>query len=329
MRAVSESSYSARTDPKLTPSIDIVIVNWNSRSFLRQCLAALDQSTIAERLNTIVVDNASRDGSAAGLAAKRMSLEVVINADNRGFAAACNQGARRAKAPLLVFMNPDVRVEPDALEKAAAYIADPIHAGVGVLGIQLVDTDGHVLRSCARAPTTPALLLQTLFLDRLCPGLVPPHFLTNWDHSDTRTVDQIMGAFLMIRRELFERLGGADERFFLYYEDVDLCLAARQAGWSVVHYAGARAKHAGGGSTQAVKDRRLFYLLTSRIEYAVKRHGRLTAAVLMALILLFEIPIRCLYATIRSPRDASLVVRAMTLFWQNLPKLSLRIVASE
>src|SRR5262249_22579785 len=160
-----------------------------------------------------------------GLSAKRMSLEVVINADNRGFAAACNQGARRAKASLLLFMNPDVRVEADALETAAAYIADRTHAAVGLLRIQSVDDDGHVSRSCARTPTTPALLLQTLFLDRLCPGLVPPHFLTNWDHSDTRTVDQIMGAFLMIRRALFEKIGGVDERFFLYYEDVDLCLA--------------------------------------------------------------------------------------------------------
>src|SRR5262249_22240336 len=154
-------------------------------------------------------------------------------------------------------------------------------------------------------------------------------FLTNWDHRDTRTVDQIMGAFPMIRRALFEKLGGVDERFFLYYEDVDLCLAARQAGWSVVHFAGARAKHAGGGSTEAVKDRHLFYLLTRRIENTGKRHWRLTAAVLMALILLFEIPIRCFYATLRSPRDVSLVVRAMTLFWQNLSKLSLRIVAGE
>src|SRR5262249_24323908 len=218
MRAVSESSYSARTDPKLTPSIDIVIVNWNSRSFLRQCLAALDQSTIAERLNTIVVDNASRDGSATGLSAKRMSLEVVINADNRGFAAACNQGARRAKASLLLFMNPDVRVEADALEKATAYMADRTHAGVAVHRIQLVHADGQVSRSWPRTPTTPELLLQSLFLDGLCPGLVPPHFLTNWDHSDTRTVDQIMGAFLMIRRALFEKIGGVDERFFLYYE---------------------------------------------------------------------------------------------------------------
>jgi GT2 family glycosyltransferase len=109
-------------------------------------------------------------------------------------------------------------------------------------------------------------LLHTLFLDRLCPTLLPPHFLADWDHGDTRSVDQVMGAFLMIRRTLFEQLGGFDERFFLYYEDVDLCLRVRQASGRVVYFAGARAHHIGGGTTEAVKDQRLFYLATGKVQ---------------------------------------------------------------
>jgi N-acetylglucosaminyl-diphospho-decaprenol L-rhamnosyltransferase len=324
---VVESNVSVGGVPNNAPAVDIVIVNWNSQSLLDECLASLDQSTIAARVNVVVVDNASQDGSAGRLAVKRMALQVVVNADNVGFAAACNQGARKAHAPLLLFMNPDVRVETDAVEKAEAYLADPAHASVGVLGIQLLDAEGNVQRSCARAPTAAGLLLHTLFLDRLCPTLVPPHFLAEWDHGETRPVDQVMGAFLMIRRTLFEQLGGFDERFFLYYEDVDLCLRVRQAGWSVVHFAGARAQHTGGGATEAVKDRRLFYLATSRVQYAAKRHGRVLAGVLIALVLLFEMPIRWFYATVtRSPREGWLVLRATILFWQNLPKLSRRIV---
>jgi GT2 family glycosyltransferase len=324
---VVESNASIGGVPKIAPALDIIIVNWNSQSLLDECLAALDRSTIAARLNVVVVDNASRDGSAERLAVKRMALQVVINPDNLGFAAGCNQGARKAYAPLLLFMNPDVRVETDAVEKAAAYLADPAHANVGVLGIQLLDAEGNVQRSCARTPTAAALLLHTLFLDRLCPTLVPPHFLAEWDHGETGPVDQVMGAFLMVRRSLFEQLGGFDERFFLYYEDVDLCLRVRQAGWSVVHFAGARAQHTGGGATEAVKDRRLFYLATSRVQYAAKRHGRVLAGVLMAFVLLFEMPIRWFYATVtRSPREGWLIIRATTLFWQNLPRLSLRIV---
>jgi GT2 family glycosyltransferase len=323
---VAESNAPVAGVPKIAPALDIVIVNWNSQSYLRECLASLDQSTIASRLNVVVVDNASRDGSAGGLAVKRIALSVIVNADNLGFAAGCNQGARNAHAPLLLFMNPDVRVEPDELEKAAAYLAEPAHAGVGVLGIQLLDAEGYVQRSCARVPTAARLLLHSLFLDRLCPRLVPPHFLVEWDHADTRPVDQVMGAFLMIRRALFEQLGGFDERFFLYYEDVDLCLRVRQAGWSVVHFAGARAQHIGGGTTRAVTDQRLFYLVTSKVQYAAKRHGLLVAGLLIVFVLFLEMPIRWIYATVtRSPREGWQIVRSATSLWRNLPRLSLRI----
>src|SRR5262249_3248279 len=155
---LAESNDPVAGVPKVAPALDIVIVNWDSRSYLLECLASLDQSTIASRLNVVVVDNASRDGSAVGLAVKRMALTVIMNADNIGFAAGCNQGARNVHAPLLLFMNPDVRVEPDALEKAAAYLAERAHAGVGVLGIQLLDAEGQVQRSCARVPTAARLL---------------------------------------------------------------------------------------------------------------------------------------------------------------------------
>jgi N-acetylglucosaminyl-diphospho-decaprenol L-rhamnosyltransferase len=299
-------------------AVDIVIVNWNSRAHLRECLAALDRSTIAERLNLVVVDNASADGSAEALVTDRVRLDVVRNTENRGFATACNQGAGRGNAPLILFVNPDVLVRPDAVGAAARYLEDPDHSGVGVLGVQLTNEDGHVQRCCARAPTAVALLLQALFLDRLCPALVQPHFLTEWDHGDTRPVEQVMGAFLMIRRALFEEVGGFDERYFLYYEDVDLCLAARQAGWSVVHYSGAQASHIGGGSTVSAKDRRLYHHARSRVAHIAKHHGRGAAILLAGLILFAEMPIRWLHATLtRSPREGWLVIRGMALSWRH------------
>jgi hypothetical protein len=143
-------------------------------------------------------------------------LDLVRNSDNRGFAAACNQGAGRGTAPYLLFLNPDVRARPDAVAKARSYLDDPSHCDIGIIGAQLLDAEGRVQRSCARTPTVAALLLRSMFLERLCPGLVPPHFMREWDHRDTRPVDQVMGAFLMVRRQLFEALQGFDERFFLY-----------------------------------------------------------------------------------------------------------------
>jgi N-acetylglucosaminyl-diphospho-decaprenol L-rhamnosyltransferase len=318
----SRPSSSEASDHAPDVTVDAVIVNWNSRSLLRECLAALDRSEIAGRLNIIVIDNASTDSSAAGLAAERARLDLVLNRENRGFAAGCNQGASRGSAPLLLFLNPDVRVKPDAVATIVRYLGDPTHSRVGIVGIQLLDIEGRVQRTCARAPTAATLLLRTLFLDRLCPALVPPHFLTHWDHGDTRPVDQVMGAFLLIRRELFESLGGFDERFFLYYEDVDLCAAAREAGWSVVYHAGAQALHVGQGTTSAVKDRRLFHHASSRVEYSAKRYGRVATIVLVALILSVEMPVRWLHATVtRSPREGRLVARGMLLFWRSLAGL--------
>ncbi len=318
---------SGRSVMDLVPSVDVVIVNWNSGSHLRECLAALDQSTSVSTLNVIIVDNASTDGSAIDLKVEKLHYDLVSNNENRGFAAACNQGAKRGSSAFILFLNPDVRVTPDAVSSAARYLNDPAQSGTGILGIQLLDADGHVQRCCARAPSATTLLLRTLFLDRICPGLVSPHFLTDWDHGDTRGVDQVMGAFLMIRRALFEKLGGFDERFFLYYEDVDLCLAARQAGSAVIHYAGAQAYHAGGGSSGAVRDRRLFHHAQSRVEYAAKHHERLAAMGLMVLLLVAELPARWLHAVVaRSPREGRAVMGGMGLFLQDLPKLSYRII---
>lgn len=154
------------TDDVPGADVDIVIVNWNSRSLLRECLSALDQSTIADMLSVIIVDNASTDGSADGLLTRRVRVDLVRNAENRGFAAACNQGAARGQAAFILFLNPDVRVGSDTIANAARYLDDPVNCGVGILGVQLVDPDGKVQRSCAREPTTSGLLLQSLFLDR-------------------------------------------------------------------------------------------------------------------------------------------------------------------
>jgi GT2 family glycosyltransferase len=373
--AAGEGSVESRS-----PRLDVVIVNWNSGALLRECIAALAASSLASRLNVVVVDNASSDGSADALQhcalvagpgtaspvyrtcgsstvpssgpaepgaihvlpdapkdvdardprghdeAKRpgfppvreaLALKVLRNPRNRGFSAACNQGAALGQAPFVLLLNPDVRVAPDTIARALAYLEEK--AGVGVLGVRLLDSEGRVQRCCARAPSAARLLGQALFLDRLMPAVMPPHFLTEWDHGDTRPVDQVMGAFLIIRRDLLERLGGLDERFFLYYEDVDLCLRARRAGGEVVHFAAAQAMHRGGGSTKAVKDRRLAHHAESRIRYMAKHHGSAAAGLLALAILLVEFPLRWLHSLIRRPAgEAGGVLRAAGMLARGL-----------
>lgn len=305
-------------------SLDIVIVNWNAGDLLRRCIgsigAALTDSFALERL--VVVDNASRDGSADDLPGEGLPLTILRNPENRGFAAGCNQGAVGSTADHILFLNPDTRLCPDSLAPVLDFLEDPKNARIGVAGICLRGEDGLIQRSCARSPTPVRLAAQAIGLDRALPGLFPPHFMLDWDHADTRPVDQVMGAFLLIRRPLFMSLGGFDERYFVYFDDADLCLSARRAGWGVTHFAGAEAEHKGCGTTENIKDVRLFYALRSRVLFTGKHFGPLATAVVALTALVAEPTVRVARALARGePEDARAAGRAACLLWADLPAI--------
>src|SRR4051794_26360852 len=196
-------------------AIHVVIVNWNSGSQLKECLqsfSAVASDAVTVRLT--VVDNASADGSCDGLeGTTRTPPALIRNAQNRGFGAACNQGAAGSDADFILFLNPDTQLAPGSFELPARYLASPHHQSVGIVGIQLADATGQVARNTARAPTPRSMIGHSLGLDRLGLAAFPRHFDEDWAHDETRTVDQVMGAFFFVRREVFEALGGFDERF--------------------------------------------------------------------------------------------------------------------
>lgn len=300
------------------PSVHVVIVNWNSGTQLKECLqsfqaVANDQVSLTR---VTVLDNASDDGSAEDLTAA-LPLVVLRNPDNRGFAAACNQGAAGSAAEFLLFLNPDTRLMLGGLESPARYLGSGHHENVGIVGIQLVDGDGHVARNTARTPSARSMIGNSLGLDRLMPAIFPPHFVTEWTHDETRTVDQVMGAFFFVRRGVFEALGGFDERFFVYYEDLDFAARARQRGWSSAYLADAQAFHRGQGTTQGVSDRRMFYFARSRILYARKHFGATGAFFVMFVTLLLEPVVRI----IASPRSTAATLRAFAMLWRDLPNI--------
>lgn len=285
--------------------LDIVVVNWNAGAQLRACLgsvAAARRETVSlERV--VVVDNGSTDGSWEGLSDLPLPLTVLRNAENRGFGAACNQGARGSRADTLLFLNPDTRLAPDALDRAAAFLAAPERAAVGVCGIRLVDEEGRTHRSCARHPRPRHFATRLLGLDRIAPSLVPSLFMTEWDHASDRAVDHVMGAFLLIRRSLFESLGGFDERFFVYLEDLDLTLRAKRAGFATWFLAGPSAYHRSGGTSERAKAARLYYALHSRMLYGHKHFSLAAALVLDAGTLVVEPSLRLVAAAARGALD--------------------------
>lgn len=305
-------------------ALDIVIVNWNAGGQLRSCLDSIAAARRDgfELGRVVVVDNASEDGSADGLDGLDLPLVVPRNRENRGFATASNQGASGSHADYLLFLNPDIRLYPDSLAIALAHLGWPENASIGIVGIQLVDEAGRVHRSCARLPTPGRYLAMIAGLDRLLPSLFPSHFMTEWDHEDSREVDQVMGAFFLVRRTVFEALGGFDERFFVYFEDVDFALRARKAGWRSYYLATARAYHRGAGTTEQVKALRLAYNLRGRILYSFKHFGQCGAALVTVATLLVEPVSRVAFAMARrSPAEALDTLRAYARLWSEVPTL--------
>jgi GT2 family glycosyltransferase len=274
-----------------------VIVNWNTGDALRECVrsvaAAIDPSFTLSRV--VVVDNASSDGSADGLDAENVRVEVVRNRVNRGFAAACNQGGRDSRADYLLFLNPDTRLFTDTLATTLVFFESPAQADVGICGVRLLDADDRPSSVGARFPSVRLIFGEATGLSRALPALFPPHRLTGADLPGTRDVDQIIGAFFLVRGALFAALEGFDERFFVYFEEVDFSLRARLAGYRSVYFADARAHHRGGLSTEQVKAARLFYLLRSRLLFVFKHLSRSSAWLVVLTTFLVEWPARLLF----------------------------------
>jgi hypothetical protein len=305
-------------------SLDIIIVNWNAGDLLRHCLESIEAlgAEIRRVERIVVVDNASTDGSMDDLDRLRLPLLVIGNSRNLGFAAGCNLGAAGSSADYLLFLNPDTVLTPGSLSRPTAFLDDPTNGDVGVVGIQLLDGKGTVQPSCARFPTPLRSVGHMLGLDRLAPGIVTPHFMREWDHKDTRSVDQVMGAFFMTRRTVFETTEGFDERFFVYFEEVDYCKVTSQLGFRTVHFSGALAWHHGGGTTREIPALRLFLSLRSRTLYLYKHHRRLPASLFLASVFLLEVPVRvCLALLQGSASAAAAALRAGVRMALHLPSI--------
>jgi GT2 family glycosyltransferase len=292
MNSNADGAVFAPVSPPTQPACDVVIVNWNAGSQLKDCLEALARCDTSrfDLSGIIVVDNASSDGSveAVEVLCLRFPVSVVRNTRNRGFAAACNQGARESKADYLLFLNPDAIVFPDSLSTAIAFLERPEAKQIGIVGIPLIDDSGLPTRNACRFPTPKLFFRELLGLHYLFPKRFPGHVLLDWPHDESRAVDHVIGAFYLVRRAVFETLNGFDERFFVYKEDLDFSLRAFQAGWQIYFLADTRAYHKGGGTSEQIKARRLFYGLRSRVQYGFKHFGWFAATGLLLATLVLE-----------------------------------------
>jgi N-acetylglucosaminyl-diphospho-decaprenol L-rhamnosyltransferase len=260
---------------KLPPTLSIVIVNWNAGFQLNDCIQSLRLANqdILKITDIIIVDNGSTDNSLSETAHPDLPLRFIKNEVNLGFAAACNQGATFSTADYLLFLNPDTLLFENSLTLPISFMQKASNAKIGICGIQLVDEHGNPVTSAARFPSLRVMVGKTLGLSNLLPNLFPPHLLTSTDIQTDGKVDQIIGAFFLIRHFVFDMCEGFDERFFVYFEEVDLSLRAKQIGYSSYLILGTSAFHKGGGCSDQVKATRLFYSLRSRLKYAQKHYS--------------------------------------------------------
>lgn len=281
--------------------ISVIIVNWNAGRQLATCIQSVLKSSNGLIQKIVVVDNGSTDDSLEQIGAFE-GLEIIQAEENLGFGRACNLGASRCYSEYILLLNPDAEVYERTFDDLLAYLSSGKPQSVGIVGIQLVDETGHVARSCTRFPGPAAFVAGALGLDRIFPRL--GHFMSEWPHDESRVVDHVIGAFYLVRRDLFNALGGFDERFFLYLEDLDLSLRAKKAGWDTVFLANIQAFHAGGGTSRQIKARRLFYATRSKVQYAFKHFSWLGALTVLFATLFIELLVRTVHAVARGSGSA-------------------------
>jgi len=287
------------------PMLDIVIVNWNTNEQVHDCVRSIGQAaqTGFTLKQVFVVDNASTDGSMDGLTQIPVPLRTIMNPQNLGFATACNQGARAGNAEYILFLNPDTQLFADSLHSPIAFMQRAENQQIGICGIHLIGDDGEPTIAAARFPTMRVLLGKMSGLSKLLPALFPTHMMAAGELTKSQSVDQIIGAYFLMRRSVYDLCNGFDERFFVYFEEVDLALRAKEAGFESYYFAEASAYHKGGGATDAVRAHRLFYSMRSRMQYAQKHFSSIETVFLFFMTFLIEFPARLLRAAARGSRQ--------------------------
>ena len=234
------------------PEISVAIVNWNTRDLLLAALQSIYNDTASATFEVIVVDNNSADGSARAVAERFPRVILFANTINAGYAAGNNQAIKLANAPYILLLNPDVIVPNGTFAQVISFMAS--HPEAGALGIRQVYPDGSIQSSVRGFPTPLAVMWELLGLARLFPRsrLFGAYRMTWFPYDSVAEVDQPMGTFLLIRREVIESIGLLDEQFPIFFNEVDWCLRCKRAGWKIYFDPGAEIVHYGGSSTSQV-----------------------------------------------------------------------------
>jgi GT2 family glycosyltransferase len=273
--------------------VSVIIVNWNTREILRDCLKSIYEQTRDLTFEVIVIDNASEDGSPQMVKDEFKEAILIENSTNRGFAAANNQGMAMAKGRYVLLLNSDTVVLDNAIAKTVVF-ADA-HPEGAVIGCRLLNPDKTLQESCFMFPSLLNLLLSATYMYKLFPRsrFFGRENMTWWARDDERQVDVVTGCFMLVRREAVEQIGVMDEQFFMYGEETDWCYRFKKAGWKCLFCPSGSIIHIHGASSRARRHAMMLQCRASILFFFKKHRGELTyrlACLAIALDALLRIP---------------------------------------
>ncbi len=275
--------------------VSFLIVSWNVRELLKRAVQAIFDDTRDLQIEIIVVDNASRDGTVEMLRENFSStalgtspnVRVIANNENVGFTRGNNQALGLAQGRYLFLINPDTEIEHGATRAFMNFMNAPENARVGIVGPQLYYADGSLQSSRRRFPKFSTALLESTKLEQWFPNnrQITEYRLQNTDDNAIQDVDWVVGAAMFVRRAVYEQIGGLDERFFMYSEEMDWCKRAKENGWRVVYFPHARVLHHEAKSSAQVLAQRDIYFHSSKVRYFKKHHSNLQGELLRYFLL--------------------------------------------
>ncbi len=273
--------------------VSVIIVNWNTRALLRNCIKSIIENAGSIEYEIIVVDNASADASVEMVKDRFPGVIVIANKDNRGFASANNQGIEIARGRYVLLLNSDTLVGESAIAKTVSY-ADK-NPEAAVVGCQVWKDLDTIQMTCFRFTNLFNLMLAesglaTFFRNNRILGSQWMHW---WKRDTEKQVDVVSGMYMLVRREAIDHVGPMDESYFMYYEETDWCYRFNKAGWKSLFYPGAKIIHTHGGNASSSKVRsKMFVQRQKSLLIFLKKHNGSLAAFAARLILIISFSIR-------------------------------------
>lgn len=213
--------------------LSIIIVSWNVKDLLRENIKTIFEKTHGIDYEIFVVDNDSKDGSAQMVASEFPEVNLIANNFNGGFAKANNQAIAHAKGRYVLLLNPDMRVHDTTLYDMVQWMDK--HPEAGLAGCHLIDEKGNTVPHVRRFPGVIDQAATVLKVPHIIPNILNRYMMTDFDYLEQSEVPSIRGSFFMIRKEVIEKIGGLDERYFIWFEEVDYCKQVIEAGWKVMY----------------------------------------------------------------------------------------------